>query len=427
MDKLTSALLLITLSLGLVAGCQPRTVVRTVEVVVTSQPRVVEVTATPVPTSTPPLLVTVSVCANGCDFKTIQAAVDDTHTVDGSTIDVTDAVHTEVDITVDKDVIIQGHGAANTIVQAHESVEAAAGRVFLVTDGASVTIRRMTIRHGNPPEHLRTGGGIYNDYFCALALRDSVVAHNVASDGAGISNRGTMTITNCIISDNVADGIEEPGHQCGNGGGIKAVATATTMIANSTISGNHAAGRGGGIKSNCDGTMEIVNCTISGNTARDSVAGIYARGSVTITHSTIAGNDAANLGKHAGEASGICVRDLLSFSNTIIANNGGGPDCGLCESAGVYGSIGVNANNLIGDGSCHADLTGDPMLGPLADNGGRSIGAGHTLQTHALLPGSPAIDAIPTDACNVDSDQRGEPRPRGAGCDVGAYELQANQ
>jgi hypothetical protein len=416
--------LLVAVLMGLAAGCQPRTVVKTVEVVVTSQARVVEVTATPLPTPAP---TTVTVCAIGCDFATIQAAIDDDGTVAGSTIHVTDAIHTEANITVNKDVTIQGQGGDHTIVQAHDSVDAAAGRVFFITDGATVTIQRMTIRHGNPPEHLRTGGGIYNDYFCTLTLQDSVVANNVASDGAGISNRGVMVVTNCIISGNVADGIEEPGHQCGNGGGIKAVATATTVIVNSTISGNHAAGRGGGIKSNCDGTMEIVNSTISGNTAGDAIAGIYVRGTVAITNSTIVGNDAVGAGRHAGDASGICVRDLLNLTNTIVANNGGGQDCGLCEHAGVYGSIGVNVNNLIGDGSCRPDYTGDPMLGPLADNDGLSIGSGYTLQTHALLPGSPAIDAIPADECTVGTDQRGVSRPQGAACDIGAYELQANE
>jgi hypothetical protein len=44
--------------------------------------------------------------------------------------------------------------------------------------------------------------------------------------------------------------------------------------------------------------------------------------------------------------------------------------------------------------------------------------------THALLPGSVAIDVIPADTCDVDEDQRGEPRPGGAMCDVGAFEVQ---
>jgi len=59
----------------------------------------------------------------------------------------------------------------------------------------------------------------------------------------------------------------------------------------------------------------------------------------------------------------------------------------------------------------------DRKLGELADNGGST-------ETHALLPGSVAIDVIPADMCEVDADQRGEPRPGGTMCDVGAFEVQ---
>jgi hypothetical protein len=59
----------------------------------------------------------------------------------------------------------------------------------------------------------------------------------------------------------------------------------------------------------------------------------------------------------------------------------------------------------------------DPMLGPLQNNGGPT-------QTHALLPGSDAINQIPEAACELEEDQRGEPRPGGTMCDVGAFEVQ---
>jgi hypothetical protein len=84
------------------------------------------------------------------------------------------------------------------------------------------------------------------------------------------------------------------------------------------------------------------------------------------------------------------------------------------------GTIVSNGHNLDGDGTCGlgepTDLPGtDPLLGPLADNGGPS-------ETHALLPGSPAIDAGPP-TCEA-TDQRGVPRPQEAACDIGAYERQ---
>ena len=43
---------------------------------------------------------------------------------------------------------------------------------------------------------------------------------------------------------------------------------------------------------------------------------------------------------------------------------------------------------------------------------------------HPPLPGSVAIDVIPADMCEVNTDQRGEPRPGGTMCDVGAFEVQ---
>jgi hypothetical protein len=56
----------------------------------------------------------------------------------------------------------------------------------------------------------------------------------------------------------------------------------------------------------------------------------------------------------------------------------------------------------------------DPLVGPLADNGGPTL-------THALLEGSPAIDAGDDSVCPA-VDQRGIARPQGAACDVGSYE-----
>ena len=69
-------------------------------------------------------------------------------------------------------------------------------------------------------------------------------------------------------------------------------------------------------------------------------------------------------------------------------------------------------------GTDQVDVTEEELnLGPLQDNGGPTM-------THALGAGSVAIDVIPADACEVDEDQRGEPRPGGTMCDVGAFEVQ---
>ncbi|MEJ8672811.1 choice-of-anchor Q domain-containing protein [Streptomyces sp. MS1.AVA.1] len=74
-------------------------------------------------------------------------------------------------------------------------------------------------------------------------------------------------------------------------------------------------------------------------------------------------------------------------------------------------------HNIDSDGSCRLTAAGDlpsrdPLVGPLADNGGPT-------DTVALLPGSLALDAA--DGCPA-TDQRGVARPQGAACDIGAYE-----
>jgi hypothetical protein len=93
------------------------------------------------------------------------------------------------------------------------------------------------------------------------------------------------------------------------------------------------------------------------------------------------------------------------------------------ECAGMINSVG---NNLMTIADCtvagSAPILGDAILGPLQNNGGPT-------QTHALLSGSPAIDAGNPGGCRdefgalLTTDQRGFPR-RAAGCDIGAFELQ---
>jgi len=163
----------------------------------------------------------------------------------------------------------------------------------------------------------------------------------------------------------------------------------------STISDNYAVGRGGGI--HFKGKVTLVHCTISSNGARGIVRG-------------------GGIGVEPG--GGLSVRGPLYLANTLIADNLKGGDCVLSDK----GMLEVNIHNLVGDNSCAPAYSGDPGLAPLADNGGYTL-------TRALLPGSPAIDAIPTSDCPLATDQRGERRPVGQTsgatfCDIGAFEGQ---
>jgi hypothetical protein len=362
---------------------------------------------------------TVTVCATGCDFVTIQDAIDDSGISAGDVINITDAVHTESDILVNKDVTIQGQGADSTIVQAHADVDEATGRVFFIATGSVVTIRKMTIRHGNPSSEPKSGGGIRNEG--ELMIEESVISHNRGSSGGGILNDGRLKLINCSVNNNTAKGGSI--FDCGTGGGIKNLVGVATLI-NSTVSNNTSWRKGGGLHIACHGTLELINSTISGNSTTDDGGGVYLDGVGEFTNSTIVDNNAHNGGGVYidGTAEVGVVRGLLNYTNTIIADNTisfvkyGVADCMI----GDYASIGTNINNLVEDGSCGSLHFGDPLLASLDNNGGDT-------QTHAPSPKSPVVDAIHTDECIVDTDQRGLLRPSGAGCDIGAFELQVEE
>ena len=146
----------------------------------------------------------------------------------------------------------------------------------------------------------------------------------------------------------------------------------------------------------------INNSTISDNSG-DKGGGIVNVNIVIINSSTLLDNSANSSG------GGIFNVGTATFNNSIIANSSSGGDC-----ANVAPTFN---NSLVEDGSCSisgmGNLTGDPMLGPLADNGGTTL-------THALLAGSPAIGNGNPVTC-LPTDQRGFLRD--AACDIGAYEL----
>jgi hypothetical protein len=378
-------------------------------------------TALPIPPPSPPAPpfepapATITVCAEGCDFGTLQGAIDDADTTSGAVITVLDAVHTEAGIHVQKDVTIQGLGADRTVVQAHSVLREAPDRVFFVPEGASVSIRGMTIRHGRAQEGDLSGGGLSNLGLCSLEA--CIIRDNSANDGGGVFNHGTLNIRHCGIHDNLADREAPPGYECGSGGGVKNGFRSTLVMESSTISGNRALGKGGGLFIACEGSATVTNSTISSNRAERDGGGIYIKTHTELVHCTVADNVTARQG------GGIYVRDTMEWSNCLVARNA--PQDVTLGGQGGYqgqGSISASQHNWVADASCPADHSGDPLLDVLADNGGGTL-------THALLLNSPAINCIPATACSLPYDQRGQSRPiqvssDAAVCDVGAFEWQ---
>jgi hypothetical protein len=237
------------------------------------------------------------------------------------------------------------------------------------------------------------------------------------STGGGILNKGTLDVTNSTFSDNSAG-------EDSTGGGI--LNKGTLDVNNSTFSGNSASRFGGGI-ANDGGIVRVRNSTFSGNRANFSGGAIFNdRGMLKVILSTFSGNSAL-------EGGGIydSVRATTTLKNTIVANSPSGGDCA--------GNIIDEGYNLFGDPKCvtsDTSLSGDPMLGPLANNGGPT-------KTHALLAGSPAINrgwslfVFERDPFGhlLHFDQRGHPfhridgglgpggLPQGT-VDIGAFEVQ---
>jgi hypothetical protein len=232
-------------------------------------------------------------------------------------------------------------------------------------------------------------GGICNSDNAYAVISRSTISGSWAGGGgsAGIDNRGTLEIVESTIDNNYAGA---------GGGGIGNSGTAT--VTNSTISGNYAGedgNGGGGISSS--GTLTLINSTIAGNTANADGGGgglRVAGGTVTIRNTIIAGNRVDDESDQGPDCFGV----LTSVEGSLIQD---------LESCVIQGG----SNNVFGV---------DPKLGPLRDNGGET-------QTHALLPGSPAIDAASSTTCPA-TDQRGVQRPldgNGDGtpvCDIGAFE-----
>jgi len=326
-------------------------------------------TLSPAPTSTPTPTPDVTVCAEGCDFTTLQAALDAEHTNDSNIIAVRDAVHTEANIYIHKNVTIQGSGADATIVQANAQPETATDRVFHAPAGVTVTLRALTIRHGNPMDLPESGGGILNEG--TLTVEGCIITDNSGSAGGGIHNDGTLTILNSTINHNVARGGGDSYYECQTGGGIKNLA-GTVTLRNSTVSDNTAGGKGGGIHVACKGILVLENSIIRHNTTNNDGGGVFLNGVGHFTQSTLSDNTAKTGGGIYIEGSGEhnLIRGQLNYTNTLIAANTarmekyGVADCML----GDHATLGANRNNWVGDGTCSPAQTGDPAKAP-ADTG----------------------------------------------------------
>jgi hypothetical protein len=320
-------------------------------------------------------------------------------------------------IVINKELTIIGPGADQLTIDGNEVEQWDDGGVFKLEaiwseDLGSyqpiyVKISGLTIIGGRA----RAGGGIYNGSNCNLELSDCVIGPNniVFDAGGGLANvGGTLYLNRCTVMDN---------HGTGSigGAGIFTYNGADTTLKNSTVTGNVTNNHGGGILVWYDSAVHLVHSTVTGNTANADYVDYYWGGGGGIY--AVVGDDSDPGGK-------------VYIQNSIVAGNIDVTEPDEAKLPDVYGNFTSWGGNLIGDitgTSIESWLASDqvgtaaapinPLLAELVLN---SPG---TTPTHALLTGSPAINAVEC-AYGVTVDQRGVTRPQGSACDIGAYELE---
>jgi hypothetical protein len=307
---------------------------------------------------------------------------------------------------------VEVDAAANGLVQG--------GAIATSTPTAKLTIARSTISGGTATVHATNG---------------SATAY-----GGGISSPGDLSLVRSTVAGNSLAASSGSVNATVAGGGVRA--EDTLSIRTSTISGNAikstvgnalASSVGGGIALVTSPELAtIVNSTITRNSAKATAnpsgvgpiaigygGGIYvANSTLRLTNATVARNRANAAAEVVGRSGGgvYASTATLELRGAILAANTAavGRDCaGLTTSLG-WNLIGSTAGCTITPKA--SDTKNKPAkLGTFGDHGGPTL-------TIPLLPGSPALNAIPRASCKVKSDQRGVKRPQQRRCEIGAWE-----
>lgn len=276
------------------------------------------------------------VCANGCDYDGVQAAIDGTNK---STLYICPGTYSgdKAIATIARNLTLIGagdgaSGASNTILDA-TGASTLLKTVVQIAASTKVTLRGLRLTGGREG----IAGGVINHGEADLA--DCTLIGNSGLYGGAIDNDGTLTLTRCAVSTNTS----------GSGAGIYNEPGCTATLTDCDITENTSSGLGGGIHNN-GGTVNLTRSriadntagtgggiyngdafetdgfvifeggnTVTGNTATDGGGGgggIYNSGTVTFNKATdITGNHA-----NSGNGSGISNTDSGTLNNRNLAN-----------------------------------------------------------------------------------------------------------
>jgi hypothetical protein len=326
---------------------------------------------------------------------------------------------------------------------------------------ANLTVTGSLISQNNAGR----GGGIQMEGDGALSVSNSIISSNLAAFGGGVHRMSAPDMdadpADLIQSTLVSGNDAGHGGFDARGGGLFFETSGSLTVDRSTISANTASGGGasgekgvgGGAvlqddSATDEGSYTIQNTTISGNSAFSASNPVAEGGQgggitngldvnqgapVTIQYSTVASNSAASETNGGGEGGGLLAFEKpITLLASIVAYGAGDAGAANCEplSAGSFVSAGGNVESTVGECGlgAAADIQGvDPLLGPLAANGGPAHGPPSAFQpmlTRSLPIGSPAQDRFLT-GCPA-TDERLIARPLGPACDSGAFEAPAS-
>jgi hypothetical protein len=347
----------------------------------------------------------------------------------GGGIDLTGGSLTVVDSLVAVDSVLTGTNGF-----------ARGGGIAALKGATSLTLRNTVVSDCIVVGQGAKGAGIYVDGPSLTIEGGSVKGNRIEGQGAeggGVLFRGTQAVLSHVaVTGNeirplaMASFIDGAGLLLqGTGDSLDGVTVAKNHVTfnDGTAEGVHL--RGGGAALGGPGTS-VVNSTFNENSlvvgVKQSVeaigGGIWAYGTTDIASSTIAANTAqasavSNV-TELGADLGVETNGSVTIRDTIVAagSNISSATCGA-NGAGTITSVG---HNIDSEDACGFNATGDrvnvePLLDPLADNGG-------PVTTMALQPGSPALGGASPAGC-PSTDARGVLRPAGNGCDIGAFEL----
>ncbi len=332
---------------------------------------------------------------------------------------------------ITEDLIIIGQSTKATIISGQSHTNDSS--LFRVQSSASVFLRNLAIKNAISST---PGAALHNSGI--VTLENCLISDNQSmNQGGGIYNSGHLVCLSSTICSNTVIGNKGPlivtagggGAGKGTGGGIQ-IAGGSVWMTNCTVSGNIAIGGQGGDNSQNDGGG-------GGGGGEGSGAGIFvSNGTLTLVNVTVARNHAigglggagsgggGNGGDGTSRGGGIFTENgTVRLLNSLIADNQANAWVDTAATLGSFQSLG---HNLLGSLPTHQSGTNwlsstdlantPPLLEALGDYGGSTL-------THRLLPTSPAIDRGATLLPGSPVfDQRGALRPQNLGVDIGAVE-----